>query len=221
MVVVGQGGGTRPVIGLLGGTLDPPTAGHVAVAAGAREALGLDAVWLVPLRPWTKDPTTTDHDRLAMCALAAMAAPGIEVYSVDLERVGPTYTLDTLAALTARHPGVDWTFLIGSDIDLATWRVGAPCLDLARFVRVTRPGVCVVRQAGRWEDDVALVDLGLDSAGVAGLSSTEVRARVGSGASIEHMVDPAVAAYIERGGLYRDLACHSLRHSKLSASYSF
>lgn len=92
--------------------------------------------------------------------------------------------------------------------------------DLARFVRVTRPGVCVVRQAGRWEDDVALVDLGLDSAGVAGLSSTEVRARVASGASIEHMVDPAVAAYIERGGLYRDLACHSLRHRKPSASYS-
>lgn len=198
----------RPV-GLLGGTFDPVHAGHLRIAVAARDALGLERVWLLPahrspLRP--EGARATPAERAEMCRLAAASQPGLDVCDLELRRAPPSYTFDTLTELRRLHPGVPWTWVAGADtaLQLAAWSRYAELLELCAFAFVSRPGVdrgllqaalAELRAAG---GRVQAIEIdGVD------VSASEVRRRAAAGLPLRGLVPDAVADYIERRGLYR------------------
>ncbi|HKV99104.1 MAG TPA: nicotinate-nucleotide adenylyltransferase [Vicinamibacterales bacterium] len=205
--------------GVLGGTFDPIHVGHLDVARAAASALGLDRVELMPanLPPHRTTPHASARDRLAMVELAVEVDPQLVASDLELHTDGPSYTNTTLDRLAAA--GVDLRtvfFITGADAfrDLPSWRNYPAILDRCHFVAVSRPGCAAgtLRQllpaiASRMIDgrdavpshpSVILVD-----APTAPVSSTDIRQRLASGRSIDGLVPPAVASYIERHGLYR------------------
>lgn len=179
------------VVALLGGTFDPPTCAHLAVAQEALDHLDADEVWLVPAgAPWQKSPRTSPADRLEMCRLAVAGTPGLAVSTVETDRPGPTLTHETLSQLRRQHPLTRFLFLVGDDVDLSTWASPEECLRLAEFVRMPRQGYTPVPGARRLP------------AGVGHISSTEVRSRVAAGEPITGLVPPPVEAFIHSRALY-------------------
>jgi nicotinate-nucleotide adenylyltransferase len=156
-------------IALLGGTFDPPTLGHIAVAELAKTALGLDEVWLVPSLGTHKSPQAEGWLRVVMCELAVMGRGGLGVCTIDIDE-GFGHSVDTLSALRRIYPDVEFTFLVGDDIDLSEWKDFGRCAQLARFVRVARVGVPAVH------DDLPRVALGVGEH-----SSSAVREALGVG----------------------------------------
>lgn len=208
-------------LGLLGGTFDPIHQGHLDVARAAIEALALDEVWLVPARqpPHRHNPHASAPHRFAMVALATADAPRLRVSDIEMERAGPSYTVDTLSAVGATVPG-DTTlfFLIGVDAfrDVPSWRAFPAVLDRAHFVVVSRPGAPVAdlrdrlpALASRMITAPAAIpptpSIFLVEAPTSPVSSTEVRSRVRTGGSIEDLVSGPVAAYIAKHRLYRGM----------------
>lgn len=203
-------------LGVLGGTFDPIHVGHLAIAEEAREALGLERVLFVPAgRPWQKVDRAVSEasDRLAMVELAIAGNPAFECSRIEVERPGPTYSVDTLAALAAveraagREP--DLWFILSAEAlrGLPTWREPDRLLELCRLAVVPRAGI-----GERGEP----VDEGWLRANLPGregrvrslagprlgISASEIRARVAAGRSIRYLVPDAVAAYIGDHGLY-------------------
>jgi nicotinate-nucleotide adenylyltransferase len=193
-------------IGLLGGTFDPVHNGHVKLAEGASEALGLDEVWLVPARrqPLKQEPASPAEIRLEMCRLAAAEHGFLGVCDVELARGGPSYTVDTLEELTASHPGVEWTFLAGTDalLDLPRWRDPGRLLSLCRFAVVERSGVTWEELMRHLPKHLAsrLLRLPVEALEV---SSTDIRARAGRGEPVSGLVPTVVERFIEQHHLYR------------------
>jgi len=188
------------------------------VARHARRALGLERVLLMPahLAPHKRgqhEPGAAH--RLAMCRLAAAGEPGVEVCELEIERGGPSYTVDSLRAIHARHPHAGLTFIVGADTasTLSTWREPGALLDLADLAVAARSGWARERVL----DSVARVRAEQppeSSPGTAArvhfldmpevpISSSMVRLRAGAGRPIEDLVGPAVARYIHEHGLYR------------------
>lgn len=198
-----QGGGQR--IGVLGGSFDPPHVGHLVVASEAHWRLGLEQVLFVP----AADPP---HKRLAGRASAAdrllmvrAAVAGDERFAVsDVEvRGGLRYTVDTLTALREMLPRAELCFIAGSDslLALPTWRQPERILQLCRLVVALRPGddeEAVRAAANQWGEAVTV----LDSPPI-GVSSTEVRQRLGQGRPVRYLVPEAVERIIAREGWYR------------------
>ena len=192
-------------LGILGGTFDPPHVGHLLGAVDAIERLGLDRLYVVPAatQPLKADRQSAPAvDRLAMVRLAFGDDSRFSVDPIEMEREGLSYTVDTLAAFTTRHPRSELYFVIGADVvrAFAQWREPERIARLARLVVLAR-GPGDEGDAGR----PALEALGarfLESRRV-DVSSTEVRARVRAGKSVRGFVPDAVAAYIARAGLYR------------------
>ena len=196
-------------VGILGGTFNPPHIGHLLCAEEALAQLELDEVLLMPVaapphKQITCDPGV-DH-RVAMCRLAAGGEPGLSVSLAEVQRGGPSYTVDTLRDLHARSPGSELTFIVGGDMarSLPAWRQPETVLDLAVLAVAEREGV---RRR----------DIAESLAGVRGaaervrffdmprvdVSSSLIRHRVAAGRSIRHLVPAAVAAYIADHSLYR------------------
>ncbi|WP_236685286.1 nicotinate-nucleotide adenylyltransferase [Demequina salsinemoris] len=188
--------GTR--VGVLGGTFDPIHHGHLAAASEVCAVLSLDHVLLVPTaaQPFKEPgaPVDATH-RLAMCRLAVAHDPRLEVSTVDIDRGGTTFTIDTLEDLHEQLPGVELYFIAGADAlaRLSEWRDADRLLSLARFVAVTRPGHAMSPSSGAY----AVVE-----APALDVSSTDVRRRVGEGRPIRYLVPHAVADYIEEHDLY-------------------
>lgn len=185
-------------IGVLGGTFDPVHLGHLVVASEVHAALSLDKVLLVPAyRQPFKDTTghASPEQRLAMCLAATAEDDRLDVSDVDLVRGGVTYTVDTLADLAAAYQGAELFFIAGADAiaRLSEWRDPERLMGLARFVGVSRPGY-----AGAALGAPHLV---VDTPKV-GVSSTEVRRRVRTGAPVRYLVPDAVATYIDQHTLY-------------------
>ncbi|MDN4472413.1 nicotinate-nucleotide adenylyltransferase [Demequina zhanjiangensis] len=185
-------------VGVLGGTFDPIHHGHLAAASEVRAALDLDRVLLVPTaaQPF-KDAhghAPVEH-RLAMCRRAVAEDPYLEVSTVDIDRGGTTYTVDTLADLQSQQPEARLFFIAGADAlaRLSEWRDADRLLELATFVAVTRPGHVMTDSSGAF----AVVE-----APALDVSSTDVRRRVGEGRPIRYLVPHAVADYIEEHDLY-------------------
>lgn len=196
-------------VGIMGGTFDPVHHGHLSAASAAAELLGLESVLFAPAaQPWHK---RTDHiapavDRLAMLELALADFPDFAVTTVDLDRGGDTYTIDTLddldAQFAAAHQAesVQWFFITGADAlaDLQSWRSPEQLLQRATFVGVTRPGheltVPSVDEFGR------VILLEIDEKNI---SSTDIRNRVSRGESLDGLVPAIVADYMHDNGLYR------------------
>lgn len=196
-------------IGLLGGTFDPIHLGHLVVAEEARTRLSLDRLLFVPSRqPWRKAgrEIAPEADRLAMVRLAVEGNPGFEVSLVDLEREGPSYSVDTVCDVRASlSPEAELYFILGYDalMDLPHWHAPAELARITRLVTVIRPGYALdwspLEQAIPQARETVML---LETPEI-GISSTEVRQRVAAGRSIRYWVPDLVAEYIQQQGLYR------------------
>lgn len=193
---------SRPRIGVLGGTFDPPHLGHLLLAEAAREGLALDRVVFVPARvpPHKRgrrvSPAAT---RLALLR-AALRGTGFAISTIELDRPGPSYTVDTLEHLARGRRPARLFLLVGADslADLPTWRDPGRILELAVLAVAARPGVRTLRVARRHARRV--VFLGNPEVDIA---SSDLRARVAAGRSIRFLTPPAVVRHVARLGLYR------------------
>jgi nicotinate-nucleotide adenylyltransferase len=194
-------------LGVFGGSFDPIHFGHLRMAEAVRERFGLDRVLFIPnaVSPFKTDiSVTAGAVRAELLQLATRDNPYFQVWTGELDRPGPSYTVDTLRRLDAENPGADLYFLTGSDAvrDLMKWREPKSLVQLAHFIAVIRPGVSEDDVRGALPDDlearIAFLALpGLD------ISATEIRARVAVGHSIRYLVPPEVIDAIARHGLYR------------------
>ncbi len=190
-------------IGVMGGTFDPIHHGHLVAASEVAADLGLDEVVFVPSgRPWQKrdDQVTASEDRYLMTVIATAADPRFSVSRADIDRPGPTYTVDTLRDLRADlGPEVDLFFITGADAlaQILSWRDAAEVVQLAHFVGVTRPGHHLA-DPGLPEGSVTLVEVP-----ALAISSTDIRSRVGSNLPITYLVPDGVVQYIAKRALYR------------------
>jgi len=193
-------------IGLLGGTFDPPHAGHLAAAVACRDALSLDRLLLVVANhPWQKAPRrriSPAEDRLAMVQAAVQGVPGLEASRMEIDRGGPSYTIDTVGALhreaaDAGRPLPEVYLIVGADLvgSLPTWERVDQLRPLVTLVVVSRP-----RSPGP-PDPVGWQVVHLDGGGV-DVSSSEVRALLADGAAVDGLVPDAVIRCIRRRGMY-------------------
>lgn len=197
-------------IGLVGGSFNPIHRGHLAIARSARTSLGLDRVVLVPsARPPHKLDTTLApaEDRLAMARLAAQTEPAFEVSGIELDRTGPSYTIDTVRSFLEKDPGAEVHFIIGADSvpELRTWRDARALLHLARFAVAARPGCDLAKDLDDLEREFG-VRLPVIPIEPDPISATEIRARVREGRAVDGLVPDAVRDYIAAKSLYREKA---------------
>jgi nicotinate-nucleotide adenylyltransferase len=189
-------------VGVFGGTFDPPHNGHVSVAADVASATDLDRVLFVPAsQPWQKSEYSPAEDRLIMTLLAARSDPRFAVSRIELDRTGPTYTLETMAALSAlSDPAVRFFFILGVDaaINLDTWHRVEELADMTEILAVTRPGFDV----GGLDDCSGRLRIQLVDVSPVDISATAVRTAVREGRPIDHLVPADVADYIRERGLY-------------------
>jgi nicotinate-nucleotide adenylyltransferase len=193
-------------IGLLGGTFDPIHAGHLAAAKAAMDCAGLDRVVFVPAaQPPHRPPAVAGAEqRLEMCRLAVAGESRFEVSDVELNRAGPSYTVDTLSELHRLNPDDELFLILGWDAArlFPTWRRPDSVRKLASIVVVGRPGSDSPDEA-----DLAPAGLGGDRVSIClestpEVSGSEIRRAVGSGEPITGKVPPAVEQYIAAHGLY-------------------
>ena len=190
-------------IGVMGGTFDPIHHGHLVAASEVAASFELDEVVFVPTgAPWQKVDRAVSpaEDRYLMTVIATASDPRFSVSRVDVDRDGPTYTLDTLRDLQAAYPEAgELYFITGADAlaQLLSWRDVESLFALAHFVGVTRPGH-VLADPGLPSGEVSLVEVP-----ALAISSTEIRDRVSSGRPIDYLVPEGVARYIAKRRLYR------------------
>lgn len=190
----------------MGGTFDPIHHGHLVAASEVQSWFDLDEVVFVPTgEPWQKadrDVSPSEH-RYLMTVIATAANPRFEVSRVDIDRSGPTYTIDTLRDLSANHPDADLYFITGADAMAAilTWRDHEELFDLAHFVGCTRPGheMDAGTLQGLPQDRISLVEIP-----ALAISSTDCRVRVGAGEPVWYLVPDGVVQYIGKHVLYRN-----------------
>jgi nicotinate-nucleotide adenylyltransferase len=211
------GDGPRRVVpgslGVFGGTFDPIHLAHLAVAQEAAETLGLECVVFIPVGQPPHKPgqevTPAEH-RLAMVELAIAGNERFAVDRVELERAGPSYTVDTLEAMRASRDAAgltaDLTLVLSADafLGLTNWREPRRILELARVVVAPRDGYPAAGPAFLAEHFPDLADRAtfLDGPRLR-LSASELRARAAAGRSLRYLVPDAVAAYIGDHGLYQ------------------
>ncbi len=194
-------------LGVFGGTFDPIHSGHLVAAVSVQSVLELDYLIFVPTgNSWHKDPgpEATAADRLAMVDLAIANHEGFTTSSVDIEREGPTYTIDTLTDLQQQwehdqpDTEADWFFVTGADalLDVPNWRDPAGILSRAQLVGVTRPGH-PTPNPDLLDGAFTLVEVATPD-----VSSTHIRECVRAGQSIDALVPSAVAEYIHAHRLY-------------------
>lgn len=210
---------SRPVpvaagsLGVFGGTFDPVHFAHLAVAQEAVEALGLERVLFVPAGqpPHKPDrPITPGVHRLAMVELAIAGNDRFAVDRIELDRDGPSYTVDTLEALASRPPvgrPSELTLVLSAEafLGLATWREPRRILELARLAVAPRDGYPSASATFMSEQFPDLVDrvVFLDGPHIR-LSASELRIRASTGRTLRYLVPDAVAAYINDHALYRN-----------------
>jgi nicotinate-nucleotide adenylyltransferase len=192
--------GTR--IGVMGGTFDPIHHGHLVAASEVAGLFGLDEVVFVPTgQPWQKSEREVSpaEDRYLMTVIATASNPRFSVSRVDVDRDGPTYTIDTLSDLHAQRPDAELFFITGADAlgQILSWRDSDRFLRLAHFVGVTRPGFALA-DGHLPPGAVSLVEIP-----ALAISSTDCRDRVARGMPVWYLVPDGVVQYIEKRGLYR------------------
>jgi nicotinate-nucleotide adenylyltransferase len=196
-------------IGVMGGSFDPIHNGHLFAASEVAHRFDLDSVIFSPTGlAWHKATSgrAPAELRYLMTVVATAADPRFEVTRVDIDREGPTYTVDTLRDLQAAfeisnpHDTVEWYFITGADAlaDILSWRDPDGILGAAHLVGVTRPGHTLV-DPGLPDARVSLVEVP-----ALAISSTDVRARVRAGEPISYLVPEGVAHLIGKHGLYVD-----------------
>jgi nicotinate-nucleotide adenylyltransferase len=189
----------------MGGTFDPIHHGHLVAASEVAVLFGLDEVVFVPTgQPWQKSDrhVAPAEDRYLMTVIATASNPRFSVSRVDVDRGGPTYTIDTLTDLQRQRPDDELFFITGADAlsQILSWRDSAAFFALAHFIGVTRPGFDL-GAAHLPEGTVSLVEVP-----ALAISSSDCRDRVGRGMPVWYLVPDGVVQYIEKRGLYRSTA---------------
>ena len=196
-------------VGILGGTFDPPHIGHLWLATLAADELGLSRVLLIPAaHPPHKRGRSISHaaDRVLMTRLAIANDPRLDVSLVELEREGPSYTVDTLVELRRRHPDVELVLVMAADslAQVDSWREPDRLLELASWAVGPRSGTPLPPRADlarRFGKAAARIHLlggpALD------ISATEIRRRVATGRAIRYLVPRAVEDLILERRLYQ------------------
>lgn len=191
-------------LGIMGGTFDPIHHGHLVAASEVAHLFSLDEVVFVPTgEPWQKNgrKVAQAEDRYLMTVIATASNPRFRVSRVDIDRPGPTYTIDTLRDIRRLHgPDTELFFITGADAlaKMLTWHNHEEMFELAHFVGCTRPGH-QLEDPGLPEGHVSLVEVPALS-----ISSTEVRDRVRAGEPVWYLVPDGIVQYINKRGLYRD-----------------
>ncbi len=188
----------------MGGTFDPIHHGHLVAASEAQAFFDLDEVVFVPTgRPWQKQhrQVSPAEDRYLMTVVATAANPRFRVSRVDIDRAGPTYTIDTLRDLAAELPDADLYFITGADAltEIFGWRDAEQLFELAHFVGCTRPG------AELDPDTVAAIPherVTLLEVPALAISSTDCRERQRQGRPVWYLVPDGVVQYITKHRLY-------------------
>jgi nicotinate-nucleotide adenylyltransferase len=202
---VGSTGAQTPRrVGVMGGTFDPIHHGHLVAASEVQSWFSLDEVVFVPTgQPYQKvdrDVSPAEH-RYLMTVIATASNPAFRVSRVDIDRDGPTYTIDTLRELHAELPEAELYFITGADAlgDILGWRDPEQLFELAHFVGCTRPG---------YDMDASTLD-GIPSERVTiveipalAISSTDCRARTAKGEPVWYLVPDGVVQYIAKHHLY-------------------
>lgn len=194
--------GGRRRLGVMGGTFDPVHHGHLVAASEVASVFALDEVVFVPTgQPWQKQDVrvTSAEQRYLMTVIATAPNPDFTVSRVDVDRPGPTYTIDTLRDLSAVYPDTDLFFITGADAlaQILSWKDVDELFALARFVGVTRPGHELSDQ-GLPTDRVSLLEVPAMA-----ISSSACRERVRSGRPVWYLVPDGVVQFIAKYGLYR------------------
>jgi nicotinate-nucleotide adenylyltransferase len=190
-------------IGIMGGTFDPIHHGHLVAASEVAARFGLDEVVFVPTgQPWQKEdvPVSPAEDRYLMTVIATASNPRFHVSRVDIERDGPTYTVDTLRDLRKAYGDeVELYFITGADAleRILSWKDADQLFELAHFVGVNRPGFAL-SDAHLPADTVSLITVPAMT-----ISSTDCRARVAAGMPVWYLVPDGVVQYIAKRHLYR------------------
>lgn len=201
-------------LGVFGGTFDPVHVAHLALAQEAAESLGLERVLFVPAgSPPHKPgiPVTPGEDRLAMVRLAIAGNDRFDASRIELDREGPSYTVDTLEALAAERAadglGGDVVLILSADafLGLPTWHEPRRVLELARLAVAPRDGYAEARPdfLAAHFPDLAHRAIFLDGPRIR-LSASGLRDRAAAGRSLRYLVPDAVAAYIGDHDLYRN-----------------
>jgi nicotinate-nucleotide adenylyltransferase len=186
----------------MGGTFDPVHHGHLIAASEVAVRFLLDEVVFVPTgQPWQKSSyhVSPAEDRYLMTVIATASNPSFSVSRVDIDRDGPTYTVDTLRELKSQYgPKVQLFFITGADAldKILSWKDAEQMFELAHFVGVTRPGF-VLSDDHLPADAVSLVQVPAMA-----ISSTDCRARVAAGQPVWYLVPDGVVQYIAKRHLY-------------------
>ena len=191
-------------IGVLGGTFDPIHMGHLIIAEDVREKLSLSKIIFIPAgNPWMKEKISDKEKRFEMTKLAIKNNPFFEISRMEIEREGPSYTVDTLRILKKKYEEIYFIAGYDSVSSLPRWKNPDEILRLAFFVGVRRPG-CerpdideLSKSIPGAKEKIILLDTPLIE-----ISSTDIRERVRKGLSIKYLVPPEVEEYIKREGLY-------------------
>jgi nicotinate-nucleotide adenylyltransferase len=197
-----DGDGARR-IGIMGGTFDPIHHGHLVAASEVADRFALDEVVFVPTgHPWQKGHETVSaaEDRYLMTVIATASNPRFSVSRTDVDRGGPTYTVDTLRDLRKQFgPKAQLYFITGADAleKILSWKDTDKMFELAHFVGVTRPGFPLSAEHLP-ADTVSLVQVPAMA-----ISSTACRERVAAGKPVWYLVPDGVVQYIAKRHLYR------------------
>ncbi len=191
----------RARVGIMGGTFDPIHHGHLVAASEVQAWYDLDEVIFVPTgTPWQKSSRDVSpaEDRYLMTVIATASNPRFSVSRVDIDRGGPTYTIDTLSDLRELRPEAELFFITGADAlaQILSWKDAEELWMLSHFVGVTRPGHALT-DTGLPQDRVSLMEVPAMS-----ISSTDCRARVEAGEPVWYLVPDGVVQYIGKHSLY-------------------
>lgn len=194
-----EGTRDRLRVGVMGGTFDPIHHGHLVAASEVASVFKLDEVIFVPTgEPWQKSnrQVSAAEHRYLMTVVATASNPRFTVSRVDIDRPGPTFTIDTLRDLKRLRPEADLFFITGADAmaQIMSWKDNDELWDLAHFVGVTRPGHVL--------DDMGRSDVSLLEVPAMAISSTDCRQRVQEQNPVWYLVPDGVVQYIAKYGLY-------------------
>lgn len=190
-------------IGIMGGTFDPIHHGHLVAASEVANRFSLDEVVFVPTgEPWQKADVMVSpaEDRYLMTVIATASNPQFQVSRVDIDRDGPTYTVDTLRDLRAEYgPKAQLFFITGADAlqKMLSWKDTDQMFEMAHFIGVTRPGFALS------DDHLPADTVSLVQVPAMAISSTDCRARVAMGKPVWYLVPDGVVQYIAKRRLYR------------------
>lgn len=184
-------------VGILGGTFDPPHYGHLLIASEILSALKLDKIWFMPNQEpphKKKSGLVTNEERLEMLRLAIKGNPTFGIQTIELERQGPSYTIDTMRMIHEQYRNQQFYFIIGADMIefLPNWQEIDELVKLVQFVGVERPTYSHLTKYPILYVDVPAFEV----------SSSMIRERLNSGLSVRYLLPDSVIDFIKERHLY-------------------